>query len=112
MHINQRPKHQKMLLLLEDIAELKSFIREPYESSIDGRDIWLGLTVLSELSPEKEPIIKPFIPRHAITRDAMLKVLIELAPQIRQKVLEKITLEYNNQLTELEQLELIDVQQG
>ncbi len=112
MVTNPKPKHQKMLMLLEDIAELKSFIHEPYEPSIDGRDIWLGLTVLSELSPDKEPIIKPFIPKHNITRDAMLEVLVELAPKIRQRVLEKITIEYNNQLNELEQLEIIDVQQG
>ncbi len=108
----QKPKHQKMMLLLEDIAELKSFIRVPYESSVDGRDLWIGLTVLSELSPEKEPIIKPFIPKHPMTRDVLLKVLVEMAPEIRRKVLEKITIEYNNQLTELEQLSVMDVQQG
>ncbi len=111
MQFNPKSKHHKMMLLLEDIVELKSFIRDPYEASVDGRDLWIGKTVLSELSPEKDPIIKPFIPHHQVTRDAMLQVLIELAPQIRQRVLEKITIEYNNLLTDLEQLELSDVQQ-
>ena len=100
----QKTNLNRMAALLEDLQTVKDFLRTPEEPVSDGQDVWIGLGRLGDLDAGKGLELKPLMPKHKITRAALVAALERHMPQIRKEVLDAIRNEYNNRRKELNDL--------
>lgn len=93
--------HIALAKLLDDINDVEEWFKSPYAQTMDGKDIWLGLSNLVEVEYGKDSHIRPFLPRLNFTREAIITEIRKVIPQIRENVLRTLNREYNEKLDQL-----------